>query len=81
MLSAVSGGSGLLHAESENLNAQAMAQKIRTTLVELLNVARMGELHATARHLENAIAEVDRVAEGGGTASQSRQDNAQRRDK
>ena len=45
-------------------NRRDAAQKIRTTLVELLDVAKLGGLHAAVQHLENAIAETDRAVSG-----------------
>lgn len=55
---------------SGSANKQEAARKIRATLIELLNVAKLGGLDEAAHHLEKAIAEADRAAEDeGGIAS------------
>ena len=57
---------------SESAKKQEAARRIRATLVELWNVAKLGGLDEAAKHLENAIAEADRVvSDEGGMASQT----------
>lgn len=50
-------------------NAQEAARKIRATLLELLDVAKLGGLDETAHFLKKAIVEVDRAARDAGDSA------------
>jgi hypothetical protein len=61
-----------MNDERSTVGKQEAARKIRATLVELWNVAKVGGLEETAQHLENSIAEADRAIAGDpGTTSRA----------